>query len=158
MGKSWATGFLGAIIMGAGGIIVFLGLIALMFGGAEKLPILAVGIAILAGGSYMRYLSNQTVRNFNGDDMGEVSTNISVSLASNNTNALEAASSGEKNQIRVFSEVDRNIGNDAFKLYLVEYFKISKNEILGKYVLKEKLYPTVDEALIEAMKLYNALV
>lgn len=45
---------------------------------------------------------------------------------------------------------ERNIDNDSYKLYLVEKYKISRNEILNKFVLVNKLYQNLDEVLIAA--------
>lgn len=44
----------------------------------------------------------------------------------------------------------KDLSNDAYKIYLVEKFKITKNEVLNKYICNNKLFETVEEALQEA--------
>lgn len=41
-----------------------------------------------------------------------------------------------------------DLSNDAYKLYLVERYKIAKNDVLSKYVCNERLFETVDDALV----------
>ena len=40
-----------------------------------------------------------------------------------------------------------NLENDSYILFLVKKYAIEKNDVLGKYVLNEKLYASIDEAL-----------
>jgi len=40
-----------------------------------------------------------------------------------------------------------NLENDSYILFLVKKYAIEKNDVLGKYVLNEKLYLSIDEAL-----------
>jgi len=42
---------------------------------------------------------------------------------------------------------ESNLENDSYILFLVKKYAIEKNDVLGKYVLNEKLYPSIDEAL-----------
>ena len=56
-----------------------------------------------------------------------------------------------KKTIHRFEESEKNLENDAFKLYLVEKYKISKNEVLNKFVLENKLYENLAEVLNAAM-------
>jgi len=46
---------------------------------------------------------------------------------------------------------------DAYKLWLIEEYEISKNEILGKFCCNEKLFDTQEEVLLYAEEL-DALV
>jgi len=39
------------------------------------------------------------------------------------------------------------LSNDSYVLYLSKKFDIQKNDVLGKYVLREKLYDTIEQAL-----------
>jgi len=45
---------------------------------------------------------------------------------------------------------EKNLHNDSYKLYLVEKYNISRNEVLNKFVLVNKLYQNLDEVLIAA--------
>jgi len=42
---------------------------------------------------------------------------------------------------------ESNLENDSYILFLVKKYAIEKNDVLGKYVLKEKLYASIDDAL-----------
>lgn len=44
----------------------------------------------------------------------------------------------------------RDLGNDAYKLFLSKKYDIQKNDVFDKFVCKEKMYPTIEEALIYA--------
>ena len=152
MAKAWASGFGGGVLMVLGVIVVLIGLLGAIGGETAGKVMFWVGVLMIAGGSYLRYLSKQTVRNFSGDDSQRSSASVSVAIAPLSSQANnETQSSTMKN----FDVADRVISNDSFKLYLVDYFKISKHEVLGKYVVGEKLYDTLDEALNQAALLYN---
>ena len=43
---------------------------------------------------------------------------------------------------------DKELTNDAYKIYLVNKFKVTKNDVFGKYVYQEKLFDSLDELLI----------
>ena len=45
-------------------------------------------------------------------------------------------------------EGDKVLINDAYKLYLVNKFKVTKNDVFNKYVYQEKLFESLDELLI----------
>jgi ribosomal protein L40E len=44
----------------------------------------------------------------------------------------------------------RDLTNDAYKLFLSKKYEIQKNDVFDKFVCQEKMYPTIDEALIYA--------
>lgn len=46
-----------------------------------------------------------------------------------------------------FNSDERNFDNDSYKLYLVEKYKIRKNEVLNQFVLNNKPYETIGEVL-----------
>ena len=50
---------------------------------------------------------------------------------------------------------DADLVNDSYVLYLSKKFDIQKNDVLGKYVLREKLYDTIDQALEAGHELRN---
>ena len=152
MGKSWGIGFLGAILIGAGLLLTLFSLLAALFGGDGKFG-LPFGIAIMAGGSYMRYLSNQTVRTFAGDTE-KSSASVSVAIAPSN---IAAGSGSQTVDFKKFANDEMVLSNDSFKLFLLSYFSISKNELLGKFIFKDKIYNSLDDALNSAMNDYKAI-
>jgi hypothetical protein len=155
MGKSWATGFFGTLLMGAGSILVLMCLLSFAFGGTDKTYFFSVlAIALIAVGSYLRYLSSQTVRTFTGDDVDKNSSNVSVTIGS----VTPGANDNHKvNSFKRFEGEDKSLANDAFKLYLVNTFKISKNEVFNKFTFNEKLYDSLDDALVAAKTKYEEM-
>jgi hypothetical protein len=136
MVKAWASGFGGGVLMVIGVIVVLIGLLGSMAGDTEGKVMFWIGVLMVAGGSYLRYLSKQTVRNFSGDESQRSSASVSVAIAPLSTQTNNDIKSST---LKKFDEADRLISNDSFKLYLVNHFKVSKHEVLGKYVLEEKL-------------------
>ena len=43
---------------------------------------------------------------------------------------------------------DKELTNDAYKLYLVNKFKVTKNDVFNKFVYQDKLFESLDELLI----------
>ncbi len=42
----------------------------------------------------------------------------------------------------------RDIANDSYKLYLVNKYKVKKNDVFNKFVYNEKMYESIDEVLL----------
>jgi hypothetical protein len=55
-------------------------------------------------------------------------------------------------------EGERDLKNDAYKLWLTSRYGIKRNDVLGSYVCEERLFPTVDEALHYASEQHLAEV
>ena len=51
-----------------------------------------------------------------------------------------------------FSLDEKSLSNDEYQIYLVEKYKISKNDVLNKYILHKKLYENLDAVLLAAME------
>lgn len=47
-----------------------------------------------------------------------------------------------------FKNDDKTLANDAYKIYLVKKYPLEFNDVLKKYIFKDKLFDTVDEALV----------
>ncbi len=47
-----------------------------------------------------------------------------------------------------FKNEDKTLTNDAYKIYLVKKYPLEFNDVLKKYIFKDKLFDTVDEALV----------
>lgn len=60
--------------------------------------------------------------------------------------------------LRFFAPEARTLTNDAFKLYLVDHYHITKHPTLGQFVWNEKLYETLEQALEAARAAYDAAV
>ncbi len=42
----------------------------------------------------------------------------------------------------------RDTANDSYKLYLVNKYKVKKNDVFNKFVYNEKMYESIDEVLL----------
>jgi hypothetical protein len=67
---------------------------------------------------------------------------------------VENRNSNEK-LLKKFSLEEKSISNDAFKLFLIDNFKITKNDLLNQFVMNEKLFDSLDEVLISAKLQYE---
>jgi len=77
--------------------------------------------------------------NFKNEKTNNNSKYISQNLAKSNI-FQEAKSMDFKGE--------KEITNDAYKLFLVNKFKVTKNDVFNKYVYQEKLFESLDELLI----------
>jgi hypothetical protein len=50
---------------------------------------------------------------------------------------------------------DRTLSNDAFKLFLIDYFDIAKHKVIGQFVMEGKIYDDLEDALLDACDLYE---
>jgi len=48
---------------------------------------------------------------------------------------------------------EKVLTNDGYKIYLVKQYKIEKNDVLGKFICDERLFDSIDEALVFASSL-----
>jgi hypothetical protein len=48
---------------------------------------------------------------------------------------------------RLFKEIDKDLGNDSYKLYLSEKYKITRNDLFQKFVYEQKMYDDLNELL-----------
>tara|TARA_B100001123_G_C14741137_1_gene800971 strand:+ start:181 stop:633 length:453 start_codon:yes stop_codon:yes gene_type:complete len=107
-----------------GVIIVLIGVIEFIMGITQSSSSgVIIGIISIIVGAYMRYLSKQAV------------TVESI------TNEPQKQFSG-----------NRTLENETYKLYLVEKYKIKKNETLDKYVFNDEPYSSLEQALEAADK------
>jgi hypothetical protein len=59
--------------------------------------------------------------------------------------AIKASNQADDPRVSFSGEPD--LSNDSYILHLVKKYSIEKNEVLGKFVLNQKLYDSIDEAL-----------
>ena len=57
--------------------------------------------------------------------------------------------------IRLTYTGEADLSNDSYVLFIVKKYKIEKNDVLGKYVVNEKLYVSIDDALNAGHELSN---
>ena len=130
---AYLQGFIGLMVMIVGGVLLALGgVIMLLSGGTEGLLLLASGVLLLFVGGYFRYLSQQTTRTvdmYSDQTAGNVGDVASPAMS-------RSSYTGE-----------RSLDSDEYQLYLVEKYKITKNETLGKFVVNGKLFGDLKDAL-----------
>lgn len=51
-------------------------------------------------------------------------------------------------QSTVLKREDKTLTNDAYKIYLVKKYPLEFNDVLKKYIFKDRLFDTVDDALV----------
>ena len=157
MSQYWLMGFVGGIMM-IGALVLFL--LSLMVGcvnslssggGSSGSVIFALSIATGAAGSYLRYLSRQA--QFDPTDTAS-SANISIAVAPVISEVKNDV--GNKKEPINFSG-ERSLSNDAYKIFLVKKYDISKNDVLDKFIVMDKLFPTIDAALEAAHEIYSSI-
>tara|TARA_B100001175_G_C19353888_1_gene563719 strand:+ start:419 stop:802 length:384 start_codon:yes stop_codon:yes gene_type:complete len=113
----YLTGYIGMIIVLIGIVMAIYGLFA------GNTVTFFWGLALTFGGGYLRYQSKQAVT---------VEKTVEESHLDKNKYVFK----GEK-----------NLDNESYHLYLVDKYKIKKNDTLEKYVLNNKPYADLQEAL-----------
>tara|TARA_B100000579_G_C22614359_1_gene748778 strand:- start:161 stop:655 length:495 start_codon:yes stop_codon:yes gene_type:complete len=117
--------------------VVIIGIILIVTGIFGSGAAIIFGIVFTIGGGYMRYLSSQAV----SVEHSEQTLNVNQNINFQNTD-----------QNKVFSG-EKDLTNDTYQLYLVEKYQIKKNDTLNKYVLNDKPYSELKDALEAAHNL-----
>ena len=112
-----------------GGIVGFFGIILALIGIFGDKSYLIMGIAMSVGGGFLRYISSQAVTVENQVSVGNDVQEERI----------------EKNHYSYDGE--KELENETYQLYLVEKYDIKKNDTMGKYVLNNKPYLDLKEAL-----------
>ena len=63
---------------------------------------------------------------------------------------------GQKKHLEAEKYASSSLSDDAYKIFLTKEFEIQKNDVLEKFVVDEKLFDTVEEALEHADGLYRS--
>jgi len=72
---------------------------------------------------------------------------VMENLAAKQTLVVQASATlGESTPEGAYSG-DPVLSNDSYKIYLTKRYSIQKNDVLGKYVIDEKLFPDIDSAI-----------
>jgi hypothetical protein len=89
-------------------------------------PMMAASVAAIILGGFLIFKGNEEENN------------------SSNTNPIPNKSSSVPT---LTFDGDKSLTNDAYKIYLVKKYGIEKNEALGKFIVGEKLFNSIEEAL-----------
>lgn len=86
-----------------------------------------------------------------GQNISKFSSSSVIQRSSDEKNEHAINNNGvEKVKLNNLFNGERKIENDKYKIYLVDKYKIKKNDVLNQYVCEERLFATVDEALAHA--------
>lgn len=83
----------------------------------------------------------------NLDDASQLVTASQPSSPPLDEISFAAHLSPSSSKIEEDSFPDKNLSNDAYKIYLVKKYEIEKNDVLAKFICNDRLFATVDEAL-----------
>ncbi len=73
----------------------------------------------------------------------------SKEIQTTNRSASSSSSlSSPKIQPTLIKKEDKTLTNDAYKIYLVKKYPLEFNDVLKKYIFKDRLFDTVDDALV----------
>lgn len=148
MVDAWLMKFMGSLLVVVGALVMFLGL----FNGAQAFTF---GLFICAGGSFLRYYSKQIHKPVDESDSSNANVANLVAIADKNLEKLSVdVGNKETPLLRVFSINEAILENDSFKIYLIKAFNIHKEPTLEKFIFNEKIYSSLDEALIDARIYY----
>lgn len=89
-------------------------------------PMMAASVAAIILGGYLIFKDNEEEEN------------------NSNKNHLPNKSSSVST---LTFDGDKSLTNDAYKIYLVKKYGIEKNEALGKFIVSDKLFSSIEEAL-----------
>ena len=103
-----------------------------------------IGGIILAAGAFILHKNQNSSSNLHKqeDSKKEVVNIKSLPIIEKNTPLYEG---------------DKSLSSDEYKIYLVKKYSIEKNEALGKVIVKDKLFNSIDEALSYADGLEKSL-
>ncbi len=77
------------------------------------------------------------------------------------TNSVNSShDSSQSNQVQAqcknsFSSHERTLANDKFKLFLIDMYRIRKSDLLNQYIANEKIYNSLDDALLASLVDYE---
>lgn len=93
-----------------------------------------IGGIILAAGAFILYKNQNNSSNLNKQEESkkEAGNAKSLPILEKNTPVYSG---------------DKSLSSDEYKIYLVKKYSVEKNEALGKVIVKDKLFNSIDEAL-----------
>lgn len=160
-GFSWTTLFFGGFpALFRGDFLTFIGIFAVLF---------LVGFVTFGVGAFIAmfvwaffyngyYTKKLLEKGYAFSDFQhineEAARSLGVSIPIEQKNNEEVQSTRRTTQTAptprtpTFKVEDKILSNDAYKIYLVKKYPLEFNEVLKKYIFKDRLFDTVDEALI----------
>lgn len=151
-GFSWTTLFFGPFVpLFRGDFLTFLGYLAIVM----LIGLITAGIggyfcfiiwAFFYNGYYTKKLIENGYKFFGTHEqnseaakvLGVQITNVAPSYVGEN----------ELDSIKSISNLNRNLKDDAYKIFLVKKYPIEFNEVLKKHVFDNKLYDSIDDVLL----------
>lgn len=147
-GFSWTTLFFGPFpALFRGEFLIFLVYVAVVVVIAVLLPVLGLLVTLIAQLVWCFQFNAFHMRKLIGQGYLLADTDLNNQRAAEIVRMSPAAMGARPEH--------RDLGNDGYKIFLVKKYKIEKNEALGKMIVGERLFDTIDEALAYADSLEN---
>ncbi len=162
-GYSWTTLFFGCFpALFRGDFLTFMGIFVVLF----LLGLVTFGVGTFLGMFiwsffYNKYYTRKLLEKgyaFSDTDANNEAAAISLGVSIPRIelplkNKEPEFTSTTSYSIEKFSSEDKNLQNDAYKIFLIKKYPIEHNEVLKKYIFNNKLYESSDDALMAAHEL-----
>ena len=148
VGYSWTTLFFGPFpALFRGEFLIFLVYVGVGIGISLLLPVLGLIVWLIAQLVWCFQFNAYHMRKLIGQGYVLADTDLNNQRAAE-TVRMSPAALGARPETR-------DLGNDGYKIFLVKKYKIEKNDALGKMIVGDRLFDTIDEALAYADGLEN---
>ena len=142
-GFSWTTLFFGPFpALFRGEFLIFLVYVGVGIGISLLLPVLGLIVWLIAQLVWCFQFNAYHMRKLIGQGYVLADTDLNNRRAAE-TVRMSPAAIGARPETR-------DLGNDGYKIFLVKKYKIEKNDALGKMIVGDRLFDTIDEALAYA--------
>lgn len=153
-GFSWTTLFFGGFpALFRGDFLTFMGAFVVLF-------LLGIGIhpfviplamfvwAFFYNGYYTKKLLEKGYAFSDSQHTNEeAARELGVAMPTESQDKHSAEKTTQKT-VQKFKKEEKSLTNDAYKIYLVKKYPLEFNDVLKKYIFKDKLFDTVDDALV----------
>lgn len=145
VGKGTASAAMMGVVAGAGAGIIFS-----FFLGHWLLNAIVLG-SLLGWIGYSKGLTQKRAINKDAIIIGNAINRLNSSVNSQVPSTTEARNSNDLSPQIFVGE--RTLNNDAYKIHLTKKYNFEKNEILGKIQCEDRLFDSVEQALMHAHEL-----
>lgn len=155
-GFSWTTLFFGGFpALFRGDFLTFLGLFAVLFFIALATHPIAAFIAMFIWSFFYNgyYTKRLLEKGYTFSDFQEANEDAAKALGVAIPIVSESNESAQPikpvhSAPSIFTNEEKSLSNDAYKIYLVKKYPLEFNEVLKKYIFNNKLFDSIDDALI----------
>jgi ABC-type multidrug transport system fused ATPase/permease subunit len=153
-GFSWTTLFFGGFpALFRGDFLTFIGTFVVLFLIALAIHPFVVFIAMFVWAFFYNgyYTKKLLEKGYEFSDFQnkteEAARELEVSIPTERQDKHSAEKTTQQT-VQKFKKEEMSLTNDAYKIYLVKKYPLEFNDVLKKYIFKDKLFDTVDDALV----------